>query len=203
MRPLQITLALIALVILTTQTFRHAYVRWLEPRTSVLDRCAEKVEQDITAAKSLDALVSLYEEAHRKVKEAEKEDAKVPKADREELYERLAREPYKSEATVKGAIQTWEQHGKEIYELRFFWTCGLVSILSGIGCYKYFSRWIGIAGIAAGFSEMIYWTAPSFRVFGSEVEFDRLLTQKLIFSVVSWILLLGLWFVSNRKEIDP
>lgn len=192
MRRLQITLFVIALFILTTQTFRHVYVKWIEPTTSVLDQFDDQTEQDIAAAKSLDELVTLYAEADRKVKEEE-----LKTKDAEELRPReIDREPYKSEWKLRQAIETWESHSKKIFELQFFWACGAGSLIVGIFCYRFVNRWIGITGVIAGFAEMMWWTCPQFRAFGSGVEFDRLLTQKIIFSLVSWCLLVSIWLVA-------
>jgi hypothetical protein len=196
MRPLQITLFVMGLLVLTTQTFRHVYVKWVEPTTSVLDQFNDQTEQDIAAAKSLDELVTLYAEVHRKVKE---EDLKTKDA-KERDYSRTEREPYKSEWKLRQAIETREGHSKKIFELHFFWACGAGSLVVGLLCYRLVNRWLGIAGVIAGFLEMLWWTAPQFRAFGSGVEFDRLLTQKIIFSLISWVLLVGLWLAVDRRQ---
>jgi hypothetical protein len=47
MRALQTTLFIIALVVLSTQTFRHIHVKFFQPKHSALDKYNEKVEQDI------------------------------------------------------------------------------------------------------------------------------------------------------------
>ncbi len=180
MRALQITLFVLALLILTTQTFRHAYVKWVEPTTSVLDQFDDQTEHDIAAAKSLDELVRLYAEVHRKVKE---EDAETTDADKPDYaFTMMDRGPHKDEWKLRQAIETWEEHSKKIFELHFFWVCGAGSLVVGMVCYCLVNRWLGITGVIAGFLEMIWWTAPQFRACGAGVEFDRLLTQKIIFS---------------------
>ena len=67
MKALRVTLFLIAMTVLVAQTFRDVYVRWMEPRGSVLDRFSTKTEQDISSARSLDQLVALYAAAHQRV----------------------------------------------------------------------------------------------------------------------------------------
>ena len=195
MRPLQTVLFVSAFVILTTQTLRHVYVRFVGPRASVLDKFKEQVEKDITSATSLEELVSLYEAAHDKVKEiAKKEPTKI-----EDEYGKRQREPYKTEASLDEAIRTWESQRQEIYQLCFFCGCGGAILLLGLLCYTFADRWLGLGGIIGGFAEVIYWSSPSFRVFGSESEFDRLLTLKLVFSIVAWAILICLWLYSGQR----
>jgi hypothetical protein len=48
--------------------------------------------------------------------------------------------------------------------------------------------------LIAGFSEFIYWTSPTF--LGSTREFDRLLENKFVFSLLSLVLLMVvIWFL--------
>ena len=45
MRALQKTLAIVAFLVLAPQTLRHAYMLWLEPRGSVLDKYDQPVKR--------------------------------------------------------------------------------------------------------------------------------------------------------------
>jgi hypothetical protein len=49
MKALHRTLAILASLFLVVQTVRHAYVLWLEPRTSVLDRFDQPRKDEIAA----------------------------------------------------------------------------------------------------------------------------------------------------------
>src|SRR3954467_15994678 len=121
MRALRITLFVIAFVVLTSQTFRHAYVRWLEPRTSVLDKYNTETDKQIITAKSLEELVRLYDVAHTKVVEG---DANITPSEKRERRMSAEAEPYKSESTLKTAISDWEEKSKELRELWSFWLAG-------------------------------------------------------------------------------
>ncbi|MBN1253691.1 MAG: hypothetical protein JXA50_00240 [Deltaproteobacteria bacterium] len=193
MRALLITLFIIGLVTLSTQTFRHIYVKWLEPRSSVLDKYEEKIEKDIKKSQDLDELLVLYDKAHGKVTVYEK-DAKNPYIPDKERHNK---EPYKSEYKLKNSIRNWESYSRDIFRLRFFWVCGFLSIVIGSLAYVKFDRWIGIVGLIAGFSEMIYWTCP-FNFSYTNYEFERLLTNKLIFSLIAWLLLICLWLFATK-----
>ncbi len=50
----------------------------------------------------------------------------------------------------------------------------------------------------SGIAEMIWWTSPSLRWGDASREFDKLLTNKVVFSVMSIILLLITGFIVER-----
>ncbi len=191
MRTLQKTLFVIALVVLSTQTFRHVHVKYFAPAGSALDKYNEKVEKEIEQSKSIDELLAIYDTANEKVKEYEKH----PDNPKIEHDERSTTEPYKTEYKARNAIETWEEHNNSISKLRFYWACGLGSILLGFFLYTRVDQWLGLVGIITGFSEMIFWTCPTiFGFFGARSEFERLLNNKLIFSLISWFALITMWF---------
>ncbi len=55
-----------------------------------------------------------------------------------------------------------------------------------------------MVAIIADFSEMAYWTSPLTRSFGAMTEFERLLTNKLLLSLISWGLLVTLWVLVDK-----
>jgi hypothetical protein len=199
MKTLQKILAIIAILILVTQTVRHVYLRWLQPRQSVLDKYEQPLKDDIKSAQSLGDLVRKYDEVYKKV-QTEKADKSKPSLSYSEKSET---EPYKSEIALKEAIRSWESKSKEIHALRFYWFCGLIFLILGAVFYKKFNRWFGLTLMIAAFSEMIYWTSPTF--IGPETrEFDKLLTYKIIFSLLSFLLLISVVgferILGNGKE---
>ena len=194
MKHLQTTLFVIAFAILSTQSFRHVYVKWIEPRSSVLDAYREAVDTAIASAASLDELVALYQRAHALVEEADKDTA----TSEETRFERHSKEPYTTEAKLRDEVQGWESRTKQLFELRFFWSLGLLGVLLGIWCYKRANPWLGMAGIITGFSEMAYWTSPLARSWGAAPEFERLLSHKLVLSLLTWALLVTLWLALDK-----
>ncbi|HKF19943.1 MAG TPA: hypothetical protein VKE93_00160 [Candidatus Angelobacter sp.] len=185
MNALQKTLAIIAMLILVSQTIRHAYLIWVEPRGSVLDKYDQPLKNEITGATSLDELLKRYEPIRKQVDAAKEELAKAGKP----YGWQEGVEPYKSESALRAAIKDWEQQSKEIHQLRFYWLIGLVLYVLGLLSYSKFSRWLGLTLVVAGFAEFIYWTSPTFFGPGTR-EYDRLLINKFAFSLVSLALLL-------------
>jgi hypothetical protein len=182
MKALQRTLAILACLFLIIQTVRHAYVLWLEPRNSVLDKYDRPLRDEIAAARSVDELVARYDPVRRDVDRVKAERrAADPKASFEELQDT---EPFKSEASLREAIQSWEERAKEIHSLRFYWLVGLILVLIGARSYLRLNAWVGLTLLIAGFSELIYWTSPTF-LGAVTKEFDRLLVNKLVLSLVA------------------
>jgi hypothetical protein len=185
---LQKTLAIVALLVLVSQTVRHAYVLWLEPRNSVLDKYDRPLKDEISAATSLDQLLSRYDQTHIAAEAARKDAAKNGEPDPE--YKLAQTEPFKSERALHEAITQWEAKSKEIHALKFYWLVGVAFSAFGMLIYILRRRWLGLTFLIAGFAEIIYWTSPTFLGMSTR-EFDRLLGYKLAFSVVSLALLLA------------
>ncbi len=195
MRSLQATLFVLVMLVLSTQSFRHVYVKWIEPTGSVLDEFREPVDEDIAASNSLDELKAMYAKARAGRKEYEK-DKSLRDVD---LAKRTNQEVYRSEDELREAITRVEAQNRDLSRLWFYWLCGLVSIVLGIGAYLRVNPWVGMVGLITGFVEMAVWTSPLWRSHGPQGTFDRLLTVKLVLSFASMALLLALWLVHQRR----
>jgi hypothetical protein len=197
MRKFQITLFIIAMVFASTQTFRHVYVKWIQPKNSVLDRYDENIEKSIAESKSLNELLILYDQSKEEIKKYESNNTNPEIKENE----KRSKEPYKTEITIKNSIEKWESHENQIRKLRFFWVCGILSVILGFIVYHYFDQWLGMVGIITGFSEMIFWTCPTIiGFFGSRFEFERLLNNKLGFAIVTWFMMILSWFLLYKIE---
>jgi hypothetical protein len=188
-KALQRTLAIIAFLVLAAQTVRHAYLLWLEPRASVLDQYDQPLKDKIAGAASVDELLRRYDLARKEVEQAKKEQPRTA-----EQYGVFESEPYRSEHQLREAITNWEAGSKEIHALRFYWLTGLVFLILGVLIYRKLNRWFGVTLLIVAFSELIYWTSPTF-LGPATREFDRLLANKFVFSAVSLVLLIAvIWF---------
>lgn len=170
---------------LVSQTVRHAYLLWLEPRTSVLDKYDQPLKNEIANALSLDELVRRYDPLRKQV-DATRERMK---AEEKPVDEYTNVEPYKSERTLREAIKEWEDKSKQIREIWFYCSVAFVLFILGALLYRKWNRWLGLTLLISSFSEFIYWTSPTF--FGPNThEFDRLLVNKLVLSIIVLALLL-------------
>jgi hypothetical protein len=188
-------LFLLAALISSTQTFRHIYVKWIEPTDSVLDEFIDDTESSIANAGTLADLTILYRNAHTAVKEYESN----PSNPKIEYRNQRNTEPYESEQKIKKEIKNREYDEKQLFKLIFYWVCGLVSLSTGIIAFTRINRWLGVSGIIIGFSEMLCWTSPLFHNRLLSQQFQHLLDYKLIFSTITLILLITLWLLIENK----
>lgn len=192
MRILMRTLAILALLTLTVQTTRHAYLLWLEPRGSVLDRFEQPARDQVSGAQSLDQLVSRYTVVR---KDVDRLRASGEKRDPAAEFSGDEKEPFKSEHILRRAIEEWESGSKEIRSMRFYWTVGLVLVLAGVIAFRGANAWFGLTLMVTGFSEIVYWTCPT--LLGSTVEATRLLGNKLALSTAGLAVLLAVVWLSH------
>ena len=196
MRALQATLFVLVMLVMTTQTFRHVYVKWIEPKGSVLDDFREPVDKDIAESRSLDELKALYAKAQAAMK-AYEQGKPLEEID---LAKRTNRDAYREEAELRAAIERVEAQNRSRFELWFYWLCALLSIGIGVVAYARVNPWVGMVGLISGFVEMAVWTSPLWRSRGPQAGFEHLLTLKLVLSCISMALLVGMWLWNQRRE---
>ena len=189
MKALEKTLAILAFVVLISQTVRHAHLLWLEPRTSVLDKYDQPLKDEIANAGSLDELVRRYDPVRKQVDAARQQ----ARSEKKPFDDDISLEPYKSERTLREAIKEWEDRSKQIREIWFYCSVAFVLFILGALLYRKWNRWAGLTLLISSFCEFIYWTSPTF-LGPNTHEFDRLLVHKLVLSVV----VLGLLMVAIR-----
>lgn len=211
MKALQVTLLIVALSLLGLQFARHAYLKFFEDNSSVLDRF-NKTDAEKTAekAESLSDLMKAYEPVRKSYDELEAElDKKmkdVPPEDRwkfRQAYETDHKETYRRESTLSSAIDDWERKSREVSELRVFWAFGLVMFLVGLACYPK-RPWLAMALLVPGVIEMQWWTSPTLTFGGTVPEYERLLNNKLLFTGLTIVLVMAAWlvkpFVDARRK---
>ncbi|MFC1462996.1 hypothetical protein ACFLQU_05245 [Verrucomicrobiota bacterium] len=207
MRHLQVTCFTIAILLLTLQIFRHTYVRLLErPQASVLDRFdQDKAKKAVKSAESLDELVAKYEVARAATDALDKElqDALAAGSKDErhtsmEAFQSANEGAYELEAGLRKAVRELEAKNKEVRDLRVFWFFGLAVYLIGVLFLVSGRGWLGISLIGPGVLEMIWWTSPSFGMGTDAQDFTRLLDNKLILSVVTFLILMLSWSINER-----
>lgn len=192
MLTLQRVLFVIAFTFLSIHCLRLTYQQWFEPRTSALDVYDESVEADIREAKSLDELLARFDAAQETVRDYESDEANP----RYDPYERHDIEPYMSERLLREAVVDWERRSKEIGKVRLYWFWGLIFLIAGLALHKWLNAWLGVGALTVAFSEMIYWSSPSY--FGDpSQQFERLLDNKFALAWLSFVLLLVAGFVSG------
>ena len=115
----------------------------------MLDKYDKPITSEIKKANSLQQLARLYAEAHQKVVNYEAMDS-IKKKEYEKRTQLL---PYSEESELRQAIVDWEAKTHEIFQIRFYWSVGLVLILIGGMLYQKTNQWLGITVLIIGFGE--------------------------------------------------
>ena len=89
---------------------------------------------------------------------------------------------------------------REIRDLWIFSIAGVVLIGIGSILYTRGFEWTGMSLILPGFLELSWWSAPSFTLGGAVREYDVLLMNKIILTIVAFVLLYSLWFFAQRRR---
>jgi hypothetical protein len=195
MRPLKILVFLLALVAASAQLARHVYVRWVEDRSSVLQRHERPVKTVIREATSLQALEKRYAAELKRARIEAVANAAKRRAEDPDYDPEAAARADSQVSALRDAIQDWERKTNEIRELWYFWSFGLAALLIGAWSHRRGHSWLGMAFYVLAFAEM-RWTSPSF-FGGAEQEFTRLLDHKIGFTSLSLLLLFATWRWGN------
>jgi hypothetical protein len=196
MRTLKVVVFLLTFLCLSAQLIRHIYVRWVQEQGSVLDKYARAVHQEIRNATSLQALDKLYAAAVKKAREEAAKAAKTrPQPAENPCDYSEPQDPANSSMEVlalRTAIEDWERKSNEVREVRFYWAWGFLAVALAAVCHRRGWQWAAMALLLLGFSEMEWWTSPSF-MGGAQQEFTRLLDNKILFTILSLTVLFWSW----------
>ena len=193
MRGTKIVFFLIFMIIASTQTFRHIYVKFIEDTASVLDKYKSGIDAEIEQSEDLDELDKLYGVKNEEIKAYENEN---PEYKDKEEYKTLTSDRSK----IQYEIRDTEQLKKSQSKLKYFWIAGFCCVLFGCVSHFFTSKWISLGSLISGFSEMTIWTSPLWDI-SNTLAYSELLNSKLIFSFLTLIVLMGVWFL-NEKYID-
>jgi len=198
MKALQITFLLIFGCLFSTQAIRHVHVYTIGIEESILEfgTTFYEVQEQVRTEKSTEELLVEYESTSARIEELrESEPTKDQLSMRQENMELFTRH----EALASELMQR-ENLTREIRDLWIFSVAGLVLI--GVGSFFYIRGidWVGMSLILPGFLELSWWSAPSFSLGGAVHEYDILLMNKIILTLISFVLLYTLWFFAQRKR---
>ena len=197
MRPLQLTLFLIANVIFITQLGRHAHLLVYGTEASVLERF-EKGHVDKKRARSeqdVSALLKEYEENDQTLGRLEK-DHKV--GDLADLRQQNSA-TYERREALRIEISERERKERELRDMSLY--CGYAIILYALGFILYRSGvvWPGFAILVTGIVILEYWASPTFFGGGGAGEYHQLLLLKIFTTSMAIVLLYLFWRISECR----
>jgi len=184
----------LASIILCYQGVHFTYFKFFSPEESVL---SDYLDKQIKEAGSLEELIREYEVSLKKVTEYETENPDAVVLTR---YQQQSIEPYKTKLRLEDAIDTWEQKTREYGRVWYQWSAGLVLFIVGIALFRWSRNWIALSLHIAGLSMMIWWSSPTRMMVGALAEHERLLNTKLLLTIVTFVMMLGAWFMSERMR---
>ena len=198
MKPLQITLFIIANVIFITQGGRdiHQLVWGSEP--SILDQFNPETTR-ARSEKKTEVLVDEYRKVNEQTRALEKgkgwKEVQDIRQENEELYQ-------KKEA-LHSEISEREVKQREFRDIWIFTAFGAALIVLGTVLYHVRIIWSGLSIVIAGFAIFEYWASPSF-FGGAGAEFHALLVSKTVLTLVALAFLYVVWRVMKvNTRISP
>jgi hypothetical protein len=198
MKPLQITLFIIANVIFITQSGRdvHQLVWGSEP--SILDQ----FDPEMTKARSekkTEVLVDEYRNVNEQVRALEKGKGWKEVQDIRQEHEEL----YQKKEALHSEISERETKKREFRDVWIFTALGAALIVLGTVLYHLRIIWPGLSIVIAGFTIFEYWASPSF-FGGAGAEFHALLVSKTVLTLVALVSLYVVWRIMKvNTSISP
>jgi hypothetical protein len=198
MRGFQTTLLIIACGVLTTQFVRHVHVYAIGYEESILAPADVyyEVQEEVRLEESTGELMTEYEQLEAQIEALKQEDPSreqfVLRQENPELFARhsaLASELRQRESVTREIRDTW-----------IFSGAGLVLISMGAFAYARGYGWVGMSLVVPGILELMWWSAPSFTLGGAVREYDTLLMNKIILTVLALALVYALWFFAQRMR---
>lgn len=202
MRPLQITLMIVAAATFLLQTVRHVHLMLYGEEQQATARYSPGYEnkERVQSEKSFAVLLDEYAVAQKAIADLEK--GKDQEA-RQRLHDEQS-DLYQRRNALEVEIDARERRGREIRDIWIFSGAGLVLIAIGGAAYLRGAQWSGMTLVIPGFLELLWWSSPSFGMGGALQEYQLLLWNKIALSVIGLgLLYLGWRLVEKRRSVVP
>jgi hypothetical protein len=183
MKPLKITLFIIANIIFITQCGRdlHQLIWGSEP--SILDQF-DPEKGKARSEKQIAVLVDEYRTVNEQIRALEKgkgwKEAQDIRQEHEDLYQK--------KGALQQEISERESKSREFRDVWIYTGFGAVLIVLGTVLYRTRAVWPGLSIVIAGFAVFEYWASPTF-FGGAAAEFHALLVSKTILTVIALVVL--------------
>jgi len=197
MKVLQVTFLIIFSSALSAQAIRHVHQYIYGYEESIIASAEEfsEMKKEIRLEASTDELLAEYEASQKEFRQLNESGKLMAQREMRQLNPELF-------ARIKALRAELLQRESKARELRDIWVFSIAGfILIGLGSLLY-SRgysWIAMSLILPGFLELIYWSSPSFSLGGAIQEYELLLVNKIILTIIAFVLLYWLWLVSWLK----
>jgi len=196
MKPLQITLFIIANVIFITQGGRDVHELIWGSESSILDQFSpEKIKAQ--SEKKTEVLMDEFRNVNEQILALEKGKGWQEMQNISQEHQDL----YQKRDVLRSEISERETKAREFRDVWIFTAYGVVLIILGTVLYRSRAIWPGLSIVIAGFCVFEYWVGPSF-FSGASAEFHALLVSKTVLTVVALIALYLVWGVMSVDKKD-
>lgn len=156
------------------------------------------MEKEIQLEASTEELLAEYEASQEDISQLRdafptKEQFEL-QAENKELFAR--------NQALRNELQQRETRERQLRNVWQFSVAGY--LLIGLGCLLYARgyEWTGMSLVIPGFLEIVWWSAPAFTLGGAAREYEVLLVNKIILTVIAFALLYTLWLGLQRPWKD-
>lgn len=203
MKGLQKTWFIILVSVLCLQGIRHVHnyiYRYDEsdvPKSvQLFETPGEAVDQDVSTTE----LMTEYE-ALRSELLALNEQYRAEGRSEDERF-RLRQENaelYSRQQALSSELRQREMMSEKLRDTWVFYIAGLVLVMLGALLYARGARWLGVALVIPGLLEMTWWSAPTFSMGGAQLEYQALLLNKIVLTIIALAIVIGLWSRVRRE----
>jgi hypothetical protein len=187
MKPLQITLFILANIIFITQSGRDVHQLIWGSEHSILDQFSpEKVRAQ--SEKKTEVLVDEFRKSNEEILALEKGKGWKEAQDISQAHQDL----YQKRDALRSEISERETKAREFRDVWIFTAFGAALIILGTVLYRSRAVWSGLSIIIAGFTVFEYWASPSF-FSGASSEFHAVLVSKTVLTIVALVALYAVW----------
>jgi hypothetical protein len=196
MKPLLITLFIIANIIFITQSGRdvHQLIWGSEP--SILDQFDTEMVK-ARCEKDTKVLVKEYRTVNEEIRALEKDKGWKDVQDIQQKHNNL----YEKRKATQSEIWERERRERELRDLWVFTAFGAVLIILGTVLYLSRAVWPGLSTVITGFGVFEYWASPTF-FGGAGIEFHTLLVSKTVLTMIALVALYVVWRLIGTPPHD-
>ena len=197
MKPLQITLFIIANIIFITQIGRHVHQLIWGSESSILDQFDPEIAK-ARSEKDTEVLVDEYRKVNEEIRALEKGKGLKEVQDIQQEHGDI----YHKKGALRVEIYEREAKKREFRDVWIFTGFGAALIVIGVVLYRLRAIWAGLSIVIAGFTVFEYWASPPF-FSGAGAEFHVLLVSKTVLTFIALAALYGVWGLIRICPDEP
>jgi hypothetical protein len=100
---------------------------------------------------------------------------------------------------LSSELQQREQMSEKLRDTWVFYIAGMLLVMLGVFLYARGARWLGTALVIPGLLELMWWSAPTFSMGGALLEYQALLLNKIVLTIIALVIVIGLWSRIRRE----